>query len=118
MTCPDIGTPLSVAIPLTRVKRDLYKTFTHLLTQDCVVDVAVLLVPLGQYQSAVVAFVVLANNKGRPETLRDGCVLALDQYEVPQFIYGVTEIPYLPAENSANWAKLSELEQSKDGFVR
>jgi len=118
MTCPDIGTPLSVPIPLSPVKRDLYKTFTHLLTQDCVVDVAVLTVPLAQYQSAIVAFVVLSNNRGRAETLRDGCVLALDQYEVPQFIYGVAEIPYLPPENSVQWEKLSETEKSKDGFVR
>ena len=75
INCPPLGSPLNLAIPLIPVQRSKYKTFTHLLAH---------------WQSAVVAFVVLdAACPHDAEFLRDGCVLALDQYEVPQFLYAV-----------------------------
>jgi aryl carrier-like protein len=99
MDCPELGAPLNQAITLTPVKRDMYKTFTHLLTKKDVVDVAVVIMNLAHWQSAVVAFVVLdEHSKISVESLRDGCVLHLDQYEVPQFLYQVKEIPYLPPD--------------------
>lgn len=106
--CPEIGTPLNVYIPLIPVQRDLYRTFTHLLTKKHVVDVAVVLVNLAQHQSAVVAFIVLDENASQssqaPQSqqllvaLQESCAASLHQYEKPQYMYQVSEIPYLAPE--------------------
>ena len=115
MECPAMGSPLSQQIELVPVQRDLYRTFTHLLTKRDVVDVAVLLVNVAQWQSAVVAFVVLDEKSSAVslDALKDGCALALHQYEVPQFLYQVREIPYLPPDSSCLSPDAHEVMSSK-----
>jgi aryl carrier-like protein len=111
MDCPPMGSPLSLRIALSPVQRDTYRTFRHLLTQRYVTDVAVVLMDLAHWRSAVVAFVVLDEAfSGSVEALRDGCVLALDQYDVPQFLYAVKEIPYLAPEPAEEDLAMAELE--------
>jgi acyl-CoA synthetase (AMP-forming)/AMP-acid ligase II/acetyltransferase-like isoleucine patch superfamily enzyme/acyl carrier protein len=101
--CPPLGTGLTVAIPLRRMKVDYEITKQFLKSQPIVKEVIIVVVDLPSQQETPIAFIILNydiiqspkqfDEKKFLVDLRELCKSSLDSFIVPQFIYSLRSFP-------------------------